>query len=320
MCRDCFAQTPCNDRQMRVSVVVPSYKRPASLARCLDALARQRRPPEEIIVVVREEDLESRELVLAREPPVRLVPVSQAGVVAAMNAGIDASGGDVVALTDDDAAPHPDWIARLLERYDADPRIAAVGGRDLLWLDGQPWVGSADTVGTVGAFGLVTGNHHAGIGPARDVDVLKGVNLSVRGELMREVRIDERLLGVGTEHHWELPLCLTLRRRRLRVVYDPSIAVDHYPQPRIDDSRQFSPGELRDSTHNKTLAVLEHLPAWRGAVYLAWASLVGTRGEPGLAQMVRLLPSRGRSALAMFAGTQAGLLLALRTHLGKAIR
>jgi len=300
---------------VRVSVVIPTYKRPQSLARCLDALDRQQRPAEETIVVARGDDLDSQELVRSRGDRVRLVEVHRAGVVAAMNAGIDASSGDVVALTDDDAAPHPDWLARLVEVYERDPPVAAVGGRDRLQIAGEWWNGgSATVVGTIGRLGLITGNHHMGVGPARDVDVLKGVNLSVRGDLLRELRIDERLRGVGTEHHWELALCLSLRRRRLRVVYDPAIVVDHHPQPRIDDSRQFNPLELRDSAHNKTLAVLEHLPASRRGLYLAWAFAVGTGTEPGLAQLLRALARRRGGAFSRFRGTQTGVILAVRTR------
>lgn len=302
---------------MRVSVVIPTYKRPESLARCLDALDRQERPPAETLVVVRGEDGASREIVRRRAKPVQLVPVQRAGVVAAMNAGIDASSGDLVALTDDDAAPRPDWLARMVAAYEGDPdaRMAAVGGRD--WVHtkrGTLIDGSARTVGTIGLFGRVTGNHHLGVGSPRDVDVLKGVNLSVRGELLREVRIDERLRGVGTEHHWEVALCLTLRRSGFRIVYDPSIAVDHYIQPRLDDSRQFSSSELRDSTFNETLALLEYLPAWRRAMYLTWAFAIGTSTTPGAVQMVRALPSRGAASWSLFCGAQSGLTLGLRTY------
>jgi glycosyltransferase involved in cell wall biosynthesis len=310
-----FASTPCKDGGVRVSVVIPTYRRPQSLARCLDALDRQQRPADETIVVVRGDDHASQRVVRARADPVRLVQVQRAGVVAAMNAGIDASSGDVVALTDDDAAPHADWLARIVEAYEGDPPVAAVGGRDRLCIEGEWWNGgSTPVVGTISRLGRITGNHHMGVGPARDVDVLKGVNLSVRGDLLREVRIDERLRGVGTEHHWELALCLSLRRRGLQVVYDPDIVVDHFPQPRIDDSREFSPLELRDSTHNKTLAVLEHLPPWRRPLYLAWALAVGTSTEPGVAQLLRALPARRAAAWSRFRGTQAGLILAVRTR------
>jgi glycosyltransferase involved in cell wall biosynthesis len=299
---------------VRVSVLIPSYKRPESLARCLDALDRQERPADETIVVLRSDDLASRELLDARQQPVTALQVERVGVVAAMNAGIDASSGDVVALTDDDAAPHPDWLEKIVAAYARGERVAAVGGRDWIYKQGVLRDGSELTVGTISPFGHVRGNHHLGVGPARDVDILKGANLSVRGELLRRVRIDERLRGVGTEHHWELGLCLALRRLGLRVIYDPAIGVDHYPQPRIDDSRRFSSRELADATHNKTVAILEHLPAWRAGVYLGWAFAIGTSSSPGVAQVLRRLRSRRTEGLSLFCGAQLGLLLALRTH------
>jgi GT2 family glycosyltransferase len=302
---------------MRVSVVVPTYKRPQSLARCLDALERQVRPAQEVLVAVRVGDLASQEVVRARAQPVRLVLVERPGVVAAMNAGIDASSGDVVALTDDDAAPRPNWLAHMVAVYESDEhaRVAAVGGRD--WVhtkQGRLIDDSAHTVGTVSWFGRVTGNHHLGVGPPRDVEVLKGVNLSVRGELLREVRIDERLRGVGTEHHWEVALCLTLAGRGFRIVYDPAIAVDHYLQERVEDSRRFDASELRDSTFNETLALLEYLPVWRRASYVMWAFAVGRRSTPGVAQMLRSFPIGDGSRWSQFRGAQLGLIGGMRAH------
>ncbi|NTX23610.1 glycosyltransferase family 2 protein, partial [Burkholderia cepacia] len=41
---------------MKISVLVPTYRRPADLARCLLALQRQQRLPDEVIVVARPED------------------------------------------------------------------------------------------------------------------------------------------------------------------------------------------------------------------------------------------------------------------------
>jgi GT2 family glycosyltransferase len=302
---------------MRVSVVVPTYKRPQSLARCLDALDSQQYQPQETIVVVRGGDTASQELVRGRAKPVRLVLVEHPGVVAAMNAGIATSRGDVVALTDDDSAPYPDWLARVVSVFesDVDGQLAAVGGRD--WVHTQKGLlldGSAGTVGAISWFGRVTGNHHLGVGPPRDVDLLKGVNLIVIGDLLRRVRIDERLLGVGTEHHWELSLCLTLRRQGFRILYDPAIAVDHHPQPRVDDSRRFSSRELRDSTHNETLALLEYLPPWRRASYVAWAFAIGTSSTPGVVQMIRSLSARDSAGWSQFRGAQSGLIGGMRTY------
>lgn len=299
---------------MRISVVVPTYKRAESLVRCLDALVRQHTSAEEILVVVRDEDLDGQAVVRSFQTPVRLVLVGRAGVIAAMNAGVEVSTGEIIALTDDDAVPHPDWLTRIAAAYASDPRIAAVGGRDWVYAKAGLIEGAATTVGTVSLFGRVSGNHHLGVGPPRDVDVLKGANLSVRGELLRRIGFDGRLIGVGTEHHWELSLCLALRRRGLRVVYDPSIAVDHHPQPRVDDSRRFSARELRDSTHNETLAILEYLPAWRRPLFLTWAFAVGTSPKPGLAQLLRAMTQR-KLDWTQFIGAQSGLVLGLRSYL-----
>src|SRR5947209_7204700 len=95
-----------------VSVVVPSYRRPRQVLLCLAGLRAQTRPPDEIVVAVRDTDLATRD-VLAEHDDVTVVVVHEPGVLAAMNAGVAASGGDIVAFTDDDAVPRRQWLARL---------------------------------------------------------------------------------------------------------------------------------------------------------------------------------------------------------------
>jgi glycosyltransferase involved in cell wall biosynthesis len=301
---------------MRVSVVVPTYGRPNSLRKCLLALQSQDRPIDEIIVVARHDDKSSQETVRMLGSSGRLVVVDRPGLVTAMNAGVDTSSGDVVALTDDDAQPHPDWISRMLAAYASDPAIGAVGGRDWLYYDGQLQDGAKTVVGRISWFGRITGNHHLGAGHARDVDVLKGVNLSMRGDLLRKIRFDERLLGVGTEHHWELVVCLTLRRIGYRIVYDPAIAVDHYPQPRIEGRRRLDTFvHVRNATHNETFALLEHLSTSHLPACAFWAVVVGTTTAPGLAQVARSLLRSRDAQWSLFLGAQTGRVLGIRTFI-----
>lgn len=304
---------------MHISVVVPTYRRPEALRRCLDALIRQDTQPDEILIVARHEDDVSRAIACEHGKPIRVVsidvPAGRPGVVRALNAGVEASYGEIVCLTDDDAEAHPDWISRILETFASDPQIGAVGGRDLVFHEGRLQDGANSNVGTISWFGRVTGNHHLGAGPRRDVAVLKGVNLSVRGELVRQVTFDTRLLGIATEHHWEMGLCLKLLRMGFRIVYDPAIAVDHRPQPRVAEAREFGPRQIKDATHNETLAVLEHLPAWRQSMYLAWAFAIGTSAAPGVAQVIRSLLTRGHARWPLFFGALSGRILGLRTYL-----
>jgi Glycosyltransferase like family 2/Glycosyl transferases group 1 len=273
--------------------------------------------PDEVIVVARREDEASHRVARARAPLARIVtidvPTGSPGVATALNAGVAAASGEVICLTDDDAEARPDWIARIERAFAPDPRVGAVGGRDWVFHGERLEEGAESRVGMVSWFGRATGNHHLGTGPARDVDVLKGVNLSVRTDLVREIGLDHRLRAATTEHHWELGLCLALRRRGYRVVYDPAIAVDHRPQPRVAEDRERGRRDLADAAHNETLAMLEHLsPAGRVA-HLAWALGVGSRASPGFAAAVVTAVAGEGARWDLLRGNVSGRLRALGT-------
>lgn len=298
-------------------MVVPTYRRPDALGRCLDALAGQTEAADEILIVARREDDVSQACVQGRQDDsVRLVlidvPPGRPGFVAALNAGIADSTGDIVFLTDDDSEPWPDWIARALALFASDPSIGAVGGRDWVYIEGRLEEGAGDGVGSVTRWGRVIGRHHLGVGPARDVAVLKGVNLSARGDLIRGLGFDRRLRGRTTEHHSELGFCLKLLQMGHRVVYDPAIAVDHRPQPRTAEVREFDPEQVRNAAFNETLALLEYLSLGGRLAHLLWSVAIGTRTSPGFGQSARLLLTAGNPQLRLLLGNLQGRALALR--------
>lgn len=80
-----------------------------------------------------------------------------------------------------------------------------------------------------------------------------------------------------------------------KLIYDPAIAVDHYPAQRFDEDQRnkFNDIAFTNIVHNETLALLEHLPPARRALFLVWAILVGTPEALGLVQWLRFLPSEG---------------------------
>jgi cellulose synthase/poly-beta-1,6-N-acetylglucosamine synthase-like glycosyltransferase len=264
-------------------------------------------------VVVRTDDAESRAVIASARPtlPVMEVLNDRRGQVAALNAGLQAVACDITAMTDDDAAPHSDWLARLLMHF-ADPTLAAVGGRDVVLLADH---GPLPVVGRVGLYGRVTGNHHLGIGPARPVDVLKGANMAFRTEWLRRFGFDERLRGTGAQVHNDLMLSLKVRRAGGNLVYDPAVLVDHYTALRPEGNHDRTPAsldDLADEVHNETLALMEFLPAWRRGLWLVWVLALGTRRHPGLGACVALLPrlrwSIVRTLMASVRGRFAGLL------------
>jgi glycosyltransferase involved in cell wall biosynthesis len=115
----------------RISVVIPTFNRPARLLACLDALAAQTMPREQFeIIVVNDGGIAlAPELVRERDTRVNLRVFNRAhrGPAAARNLGVHQARGSVIAFTDDDCRPHRDWLIRIA-MASADRPNAAIGG------------------------------------------------------------------------------------------------------------------------------------------------------------------------------------------------
>jgi GT2 family glycosyltransferase len=308
-----------------LSVIVASFRRPAPLLRCLEGLRGQTCPPNEVIVVTNPSDPATAAQVTALAadwPSLRSVQAARDGSVAAYNCGLAAARAPIVAYVDDDAVPEADWIERITGTFARDQRIAGVGGRDIL-LDQRPdrtptrsgRPRAAPTVGIIQWFGRMIANHHLGSGEARDVDVLKGVNMAFRRAAVVAHGFDDRLRGPGAQVHSELSICLPLRRRGLRIVYDPSIVVRHYPALRpAGDHRGALDGEvIAAAAHNEALQILDYFgPVQRGA-FAIWSLAVGSADAPGFAALARDVLRRRPHAGARFLAAQGGRLAAWRT-------
>lgn len=283
---------------MKITVIVPTYRRTKDLARCLEALKKQARPADEVILVVRDTDTETWDFLKnfdASTLPLRTVTVGMTGVVAAMNTGLEVATGDILAFTDDDAGPHPDWLQRIEAHFLADERVGGVGGRDWVYHGTELEDGAREVVGQVQWFGRVIGNHHIGIGEARKVDVLKGVNMSFRRTAISGLRFDERMRGTGAQVHFEVAFTLALRRAGWTLIYDPKVAVDHFRGQRFDEDQRdrFNALAMTNAVHNETLILLEHFSGIQQLVFLTWACLVGTREAPGFVQWLRFSRQEG---------------------------
>jgi glycosyltransferase involved in cell wall biosynthesis len=297
---------------MLITVIVPTYRRPNDLARCLEALQAQQRSPDEVLVIVRDSDTSTWNFLRTfniNGLALKLITVHVPGVVAAMNAGLNAAQGDLLSFTDDDAAPHGDWLQRIETYFLADRQLGGVGGRDWIYCDNKLLAYEpSQVVGCLQWFGRVIGNHHIGVGEPREVDVLKGVNMSFRRSAIATLQFDERMKGTGAQVHFELAFSLALKQLGWKLIYDPAIAVDHHGSKRFDEDQreQFNPIAFSNAVHNETLALLQYLPAFRRIIFLIWAILVGTRHAVGFVQWFRLLPSQGSLATSQLTASLYG--------------
>lgn len=98
----------------RVSVIIPHYRDLKGLDACLSALTNQTTMPDEIVVADNnspEGEAAAAAVIAGRA---RLTIVAEQGAGPARNGGVAASSGDILAFTDSDCLPEPQWLANAL--------------------------------------------------------------------------------------------------------------------------------------------------------------------------------------------------------------
>ncbi len=305
---------------MTLSVVVPSYSRAEDLNGCLQALSQQLLAPQEILVVCRRDDDATRQVIArwsALLPVLCAVPVDGGGQVAALNAGLEACRGDIVAFTDDDARPWPNWTLQIEAHFAADARIGGVGGRDWLYQEGVLQDGAREIVGQITCFGRAVGNHHLGCGPARQVQFLKGANMSYRRAAIASQRFNRSLKGCGAQVCNDMDFGLCLGSQGWKLIYDPEVAVDHHLAPRLDSDGRggFNLETAINRIHNETLVMLSQLSRPRRGLFWLYAALIGSKISPGIGMIPLLIRSRRFSALPALWASLCGRMLGLRSWL-----
>src|SRR5512135_3659591 len=114
----------------RVSILLPAYNAERTLPSALRSILRQSEPRWECVIV----DDGSSDATLAcarafadRDARFTVISTAHHGLVAALNAGIEHCGADVVARMDADDLMHRRRLAAQLHLLEAEPRLVAVG-------------------------------------------------------------------------------------------------------------------------------------------------------------------------------------------------
>jgi GT2 family glycosyltransferase len=114
-----------------ISVIIPTYNRPVDLKRCLDALTHEDYPRAQFEVIVVDDGsvIPMNDTVMPFQDriAVSLIRQPNSGPAAARNAGVAIARGRLLAFTDDDCAPSPQWLRELHEKSKQNPN-AAIGG------------------------------------------------------------------------------------------------------------------------------------------------------------------------------------------------
>jgi GT2 family glycosyltransferase len=305
-----------------VTVVICTRDRPEGLARCLSALGRSTAPPGDIIVVDNAPTSDATRRLVAATPGFRYVHEPRPGLDIARNAGLAAARTDIVAYTDDDAEPHPDWTWRIRQAFEG-PSVVAVTGLVLpAELDTQAQVLFEDHAGFGRGYDrrdfgpeFLAGHRRSGA-PVWEIGA--GANMAFRRTAVEAVGgFDERLdVGAaGCSGDSEIWYRLLASGGRCR--YDPAAVVRHHHRRELEALRRQMYFYLRGHACALLVQFERHrdrgnlrrlllvLPAWyaRSAGRTSYRRLRGIR-EPA---DVLLLPQ--------MRGWLAGILYYLRTRL-----
>lgn len=203
------------------TVIVPTRQRPQKLARCLKTLADQEfsKSDYEVVVVSDGSAGEYIERIACDTATIacRLLTQSHLGAAAARNLGASAAKGRLLAFTDDDCRPAPDWLTNLERQFNMHRGSVLVGGRVVNELTDDIF---ASTAQALTEFLYQHFNHD----PQR-ARMLASNNFCVPADAFRQIGgFDQAFTGAGGE---DREFCLRWAYAGHGLVYAPAATVYH---------------------------------------------------------------------------------------------
>jgi GT2 family glycosyltransferase len=118
------------------------------------------------------------------------------------------------------------------------------------------------------------------------VDSVMEGNSIWRRKLLASLEFDP-VLNFDDAVMYGLDLCLQVKERGLKLIYEPRALVYHHSAPRAPElDRQERGSRLFCLCRNYTYIILKRFPRWRRLVFLGWWFLIGERGAWGLGSLV----------------------------------
>ena len=217
---------------MKFSVVIATYNRADELVKTLDSLRTlQVADPWEVLIVDNNSKDNTKEVVLKAAEnfpvPLHYLHESQQGRSAALNTGIKAAQGEIIATTDDDVRVEPDWLTnaeRALQELGAD----YLGGKALpIWSGKRPaWIPEGRSIHWAVIALLDYGPKPLPL----DDYVAIGVNMVFRREAFDRAGLWDNTIGrkAGTLLGQEVrEWCSRARAANLKGFYSPDLVIHH---------------------------------------------------------------------------------------------
>jgi len=280
---------------MNVSVIIP-VTRKKIVEKCVEALSKQIKKPYEIIFIIPCGWQELKEVLGTyitkfRLNNARIICSKDKRQMSMLNKGIERSKGEILAFTDDDAAPFSDWIMRIKKYFDNDLSIGGIGGKDIFIPPISGLKENPKAVGKITFYGRMIGHHSEWNRGPVEVDHIKGCNMSFRKCAFS--RFDEDLLGNQCGN--EIDVSLRVKKKGYKIIYDPDLKVYHYIvlDPQIWEGKDFKE-RIYVSTFNHTLIILRNFSSSRKFLFLLFSLIVGQKVNLGFLKVFFLIPHSKR--------------------------
>lgn len=205
---------------IELSIILPTFKRDASLKCCLDSFAamKDRRYTFEIIVVDDAVSESTKKVVAeAKNDFFNLCYVAgfRQGPARARNRGIEAAKGALIGFIDDDCRVIGDWVAQMVEAHRKFPKISCIGGETVLH-DAKPYLLISQK--------LSSWSIETELGGKKEVIFFPTCNVSCKRDVFGSGCFDQRFLFPGGE---DLEFFWRLFKEGRRFLFRPEIKVVH---------------------------------------------------------------------------------------------
>jgi glycosyltransferase involved in cell wall biosynthesis len=217
---------------VRVSVIVCTYNRSESLRQALsnmEGLAIPEGVIWELLVIDNNSTDDTRETVeeFQRKSilPLQYILERCRGKSHALNSGIKAASGEILAFTDDDCIVDNGWLASVVSEFQSDPNLSLMGGRVELY-------NKSDRPVTIRTF-----RHRLSLGsPGQLFNFIAGCNLAVRRTVFEKVGRFDIHFGPGTAIVVDdVDFIFRTFKRGLKIIYSPDVLVYHNHGRRTDE-------------------------------------------------------------------------------------
>ncbi len=162
--------------------MIPCRDDATMLSACLDALAGQTRPADEVVVVDNGSTDDSAAVARAAGATVAHEP--KVGIWPAAAHGYDLADGDLIARLDADSRPHPDWLERIERAFADDPSLGVLTG-------GAEFYGIGRIGAHLGARWYIGGGR-VWVGAWLGIPLVFGSNFAMRTAIWRRARTHVR--------------------------------------------------------------------------------------------------------------------------------